>query len=121
MLMFSIENIFEDEYLVQVNLNILMMPKLTYKIFYCRLIYIEPDRVLKVAKDVGILINKIKILKYYYKFCILSKLIYMIFYISLALIVRCFIKIYVNIIEYKPLSTNGYRYVVHLLNCYFNY
>ncbi len=40
---FFIENILEDKYLVQINLNILMISKLIYKTFYCRLIYIKLD------------------------------------------------------------------------------
>ncbi len=66
--MFSIENISEDEYLVQINLDILIMPKLIYKTFYCRLMYIRPDRVLKTAKDIEISINRIEVLKYHCEF-----------------------------------------------------
>ena len=118
---FFIENILEDKYLVQINLNILMISKLIYKTFYCRLIYIKPDWVLKATKDVEIFINKIETLKYHYKPYILSKSIYIISYTFLALIARCFIKIYIDIIEYKLLSTNNYKYIIHLLNRHFNY
>ncbi|SRR6266699_1136182 len=118
---FSIENIFKDKYLVQVNLDILMIPKLIYKTLHYCLIYIRSDRILKAIKDVGILINKIKVLKYHCKLYILLKLIHMIFYILLALIVCYLVKIYIDIIEYKFLSINNYRYTIHLLNRYFNY
>jgi len=120
-LVFSIENIFEDEYLIKVNLDVLIMLKLTYKTFYRRLIYIRLDRVLKIAKDVGIFISRVEALEYHYKLCTLSKSIHMISYIPLALTARCLIKIYIDIIEYKSLSTNGYRYIVYLLDRYFNY
>src|SRR6266699_826610 len=102
--MFFIKNTPEDEHLVQVNIDILTIPKLIYKTFYCRLIYIGPDRILKAIKDVGI--NRIKALEYYCELYTLSKSIYIIFHILLALIVCCFIKIYVDIIKYKLLSTN---------------
>src|SRR6266699_6990826 len=93
-LVFSIENIFKDEHLVQINLDTLIISKLIYKNFYYCLIYIRPDRMLKIAKDVGILINKVKILEYHYKFYMLSKSIYIIFYTPLALTVCYFIEIY---------------------------
>ncbi len=121
MSIFFIENIFENKYLVQINLNILMISKLIYKTFYCRLIYIGPDRMLKIVKDIKIPINRIKILEYHYKLYTLSKSICIISYILLALIIRCFIEIYIDIIGYKLLSINGYKYIIYLLDCYFNY
>jgi len=121
MSIFFIENIFENKYLVQINLNILMISKLIYKTFYCRLIYIGPDRMLKIVKDIKIPINRIKILEYHYKLYTLSKSIYIISYIFLTLIVRCLVKIYINIIEYKFLLINNYKYIIFLLDRYFNY
>src|SRR6266566_1902130 len=118
-LIFSIENTFKDEHLMQVNLDILMMLKLIYKTLHCRLIYVRLNRVLKIVKDVEIFINKTEVLEYHYKLYMLSKSIYVIFYIFLAPIARYLVKIYVDIIKYKLLSTNGHRYIVHLLDCYF--
>ncbi len=45
----------------------------------------------------------------------------MIFYIPLPLAVHPFVEICMDTIEYKPLSINGYKYIVYILNCYFNY
>ena len=83
--------------------------------------YIGPDRVLKATKDVEIFINRAKVLEYYCKFYVLLKSTYMISYILLALAVCCFTKIYIDTIEYKFLSTNNYKYIVYLLDRYFNY
>jgi len=120
-LIFSIKNTLKDEHLIQVNLNILIILKLIYKTFYYHLIYIRPDRILKTTKDIGILINKAEILKYHYKLYTLSKSIYIISYILLTLTTRCFIKIYIDTIKYKPLLTNGHKCTIHLLDYYFNY
>ena len=119
--MFSIKNTSENEHLVQINLNTLIIPKLTYKTLHYRLMYIKPNRVLKTTKDTKIPINKTKTIKYHCKLYTLSKSIYIIFYIFLAPTTRYLIKIYIDIIKYKPLSTNGYKYIIHLLDRYSNY
>ncbi len=121
MLVFSIENILEDEHLVQVNLDTLIISKLIYKTLHYRLMYVGPDRVLKAAKDAGILISRAEALEYHCKLYTLSKSTYVISYILLAPTTRYFIEIYVNIIKHKPLSINGYKYTIHLLDRYFNY
>ena len=97
------------------------MPKLTYKTLYCRLIYTSLKQILKTTKDAEIFINRAKVLEYYYKLYMLSKSIHMISHTPLTSTSRPFIEIYVDIIKYKPLSTNGHRYIVHLLDRYFNY
>ncbi len=76
---------------------------------------------LKTTKDIGIFINKVETLKYHCKLYTLSKSTYIISYTLLAPTIRCFIEIYIDIIEYKPLSINGHRYIVYLLDRYFNY
>ncbi len=121
MLVFFVENILKDEYLVQVNLDVLIILKLIYKTFYYRLMYIGLERVLKVVKNIEIFISRVKILEYYCELYILLKSIRMIFYIFLAPVTRLFIKIYIDIIEYKLLSINRYKYIVYLLDCYSNY
>ena len=92
------------------------MPKLIYKTFHYRLIYIKPDRILKVIKDVGILINKVEVLEYHYKLYILSKSIYVISYTPFILTVCCFVEIYVDIIKYKLLLINNYKYITWMTN-----
>src|SRR6266699_1442950 len=114
MLVFFVENILKDEYLVQVNLDVLIILKLIYKTFYYRLMYIGLERVLKVVKNIEIFISRVKILEYYCELYILLKSIRMIFYIFLAPVTRLFIKIYIDIIEYKLLSINRYKYIVYL-------
>ena len=76
---------------------------------------------LKIAKDVGIFINKVEILEYHYKLYMLSKSIYIISYISLVPAVYPFAEIYIDTIEYKLSSINRLKYVVYLLDRYFNY
>ncbi len=118
---FSIKNTFDDEHLVQINLNILMISRLIYKVFYHRLIYIGLERILKTTKNVEIFINRAETLKHYYKHYAVLKSIYIISYIPLAPTICLFAKIYIDIIEYKPFSTNSYKYIVYILDRYFNY
>jgi len=97
------------------------MLKLIYKTLHCRLIYINPEQMLKTTKDTEIFISRTKVLKYHCKLCILLKSIYIISYTLLTPAICLFIKIYIDTIKYKPLSINGYKYIVHLLDRYSNY
>ena len=76
---------------------------------------------LKITKDIEIPINRAEALEYHYELYTLLKSIYMISHIPLALAAHLFVEIYIDIIEYKPFSTNGHKYIVHLLDCYSNY
>ena len=103
------------------NLDDCTILKITYEVLYNRLIYTNLERVLKVTKDVDIPLNKKKVLNYHYEYCIILKSIHVIFYISFSPVVRLFAEIYINIIQYKLMSFNRYKYTVHILNRYFNY
>jgi hypothetical protein len=98
-----------------------MMPRLIYEVLYRRLIYVGPERMLKVAKDIEIPISRAEVLEHHCKHCAVSKLTYMIFYTPLALATRSFIEICIDTIEYKLFSTNDYKYIVYILDRYSNY
>ena len=76
---------------------------------------------MKTAKDVDIFINRAKVLKYHYKLYALLKSICVIFYTFLTPAIYSFVKIYIDTIEYKPFSTNGFKYIIYFLDRYFNY
>jgi len=106
--------------LIQINLDY-TMSKIIYKVFYNRLIYIGLKRIVTVIKNTEISISWIEAIEFYYYYYTILKSICVIFYTSFHLAVRLFVKIYVDIIEYKLLSTNKYKYIVYILDCYFNY
>src|SRR6266699_4444857 len=103
------------------NLDDCIIPKIMYEVLYNRLIYTDPERIFKAIKDVDIFLNREKILNYHCEYCAISKSIYMIFYTLFSSVVRPFSKIYINMVQYKPISFNRYKYTVYILNCYFNY
>jgi len=98
-----------------------IISKIIYKILYNWLIYIGLENVFKVTKDIEIFINWTETFKYYCYHYIILKSTYIISYIPLSLIARPFTKIYIDTIEYKPLSINGYKYIIHILDRYSNY
>ena len=120
-LIFTVQNIPADEPLVQVNLNDCTIPKIIYEVLYNRLIYIGPERIFKVVKNVDIPLNRKKALNYHCEYYIISKSIYMIFYTFFSPAVRPFIEIYVDTVQHKPMSFNRHKYTVHILNRYSNY
>ncbi len=83
--------------------------------------YIGLERILKVIKNTDIPLNKEKALNYYYEYYVISKSIYMIFYTLFSPVIRLFIKICIDIVQYKPMSFNRYKYTVYILDCYSNY
>jgi len=58
---------------------------------------------------------------FYYYYYMLLKSIYIIFYITFSFIIRFFIEIYIDTIKYKPFSEKGNKYIVYILDRYFNY
>ncbi len=102
------------------NLENYAMPKIIYEILYNRLIYTGPEQVFKATKDVDIPLNKKEALNYYYKHCAISKSTRMISHTPFASAAYSFTKIYIDIIEHKLLSTNGYKYAVRSFERYSN-
>src|SRR6266566_1697215 len=103
------------------NLDNYTIPKIIYEVLYNRLIYVNPKRILKAVKDADIPLNRKKVLNYHCKHYIISKSIYIISYTPLFPAVRLFTKIYINTVQYKSISSNGYKYTVYILDCYSNY
>src|SRR6266566_4587876 len=103
------------------NLDDYIIPKIIYEVLYNRLIYIGPERIFKAIKDADISLNREEVLNYHYEYCIILKSICMIFYNLLSLIIRPFVEIYVNTVQYKSMSFNRHKYTVYILNRYFNY
>ncbi len=45
----------------------------------------------------------------------------MIFYIFLSSVIRLFIEICIDMVQYKPIFSNRYKYIVYILDRYSNY
>ena len=103
------------------NLDDCIIPKIIYEVLYNRLIYAGLKRIFKVAKDADIPLSKKEALNYHCEYCAISKSIYIIFYIFFSPAVRPFVEIYIDTVQYKLISFNGYRYTVYILNRYSNY
>jgi len=102
------------------NLKNYAIPKIIYKVLYNRLIYIGPEQIFKIVKDFDIFLNKKKALNYYCEYYIILKSIYMIFYTFFAFTAYLFAEIYIDTIEYKPLSINNYKYIIYIFERYSN-
>src|SRR6266699_5860717 len=98
------------------NLDNCTIPKIIYKVLYNRLIYTGPERIFKAIKDADIPLNRKKALNYHYKHCIILKSIHIISHTLFSPVVRPLIEIYIDTVQYKPISSNKYKYTVHILN-----